>query len=196
MGVVGCDVAQCSGRPPMAADKAVLYVCPTARCTARSGKFLGNYRTIEPLVAPPLPRSVSRDHFRVQERPTGVVDRSRPVASEGGCCVDRIVAQHPPSTAHRDHRIRPQCATYRHQEAVAAPLAETCEPGASSQFAAADDPSPVVQQHAENRLLLLSQPIHEGVCVSIRKSRTSGGHVARRYEIARFPIVWCRVNAM
>ena len=55
-----------------------------------------------------------------------------PISGEGGCRIDRVVAQHPPPTAHSDHRLRSQGAADRHQEAVAPSLAEIREPGAPS----------------------------------------------------------------
>ena len=140
-------------------------------------------------------RSVRDRGAACRDRPSRERRRSRSVASEGGCRCDHVVAQHPPSAAHRDHRVRPQGAADRHQQTVASSFAEARQPGATSKLAAADHPSTVCQQHTENRLFLLSQPIHEGVCVSIWESRTSSGHVDEPTS-RRFPCRVGRVNGM
>jgi hypothetical protein len=71
----------------------------------------------------------------------------------------------------------PEGPPNRHEKAVAPAFAEIGETGAPSQLATADHPSTIDQQDIEHRLFLLTQPIHEGVGVSIRESRTSRGHV-------------------
>ena len=91
--------------------------------------------------------------------------------------VDRLTAQHPSSAAHGHHGVRPEGPANRHEKAVAPAFAEIGETGAPSQLATADHPSTIDQQDIEHRLFLLTQPIHEGVGVSIRESRTSRGHV-------------------
>jgi hypothetical protein len=175
MGVVGCDVAQCSGRPPK--RPAVPYCTRVQwRCTANGVKTWQTFARVNP------GSSVIATECELRPLLPGPTARSRSIAGEGGCCIDHVVAQHPPPTAYRDHGVRSQGAADRYQETVASSLAEACQPSATSKLAAADHPSTVCQQHSENRLFLLSQPIHEGVCVSFRESRTSSGHVERRYE--------------
>ena len=59
MGAVGCDVAQCSGRPPKAAGRDLLYACPTAVYSQRRVEKLAEQSHEYTLVAVSLPRSVN-----------------------------------------------------------------------------------------------------------------------------------------
>ena len=61
MGVVGCDVAQCSGRPPKDDRQCGTVRVSNGPCTAGS-PILTQQKQTDPLVAVALPRCVKRDH--------------------------------------------------------------------------------------------------------------------------------------